>query len=213
MNAPAFKLDANEAKQGSGGGGKINDLGKFIGKIKFAKVYQTENKAWMVIINFEADAGAYANLKICTHGRDGQPIFGSKQLQSIMACTKNRDLTPVEQTVDDYDVDAGCVKPCQRTVYKELTGARIGFALYREDSTYQDNDKSEMKIAASFNAETEQTASEVLDKATPEKLEMIVSNLKNKDLRQQSGGAQYQGHSQHVAAQGVSDDFDDDIPF
>ena len=209
MTAPTFNLNSADAKQASGGAGKIDDLGKYVGKIKFAKFYKTDSGANFVSINFVSDAGAYANIVICTHGKNGQPTFGSNQIQAIMACLKLRTITPIDQVVDDYDHDAGKVQPCERTVYKEMTGASLGLAMYREDSTYNGKDKSVMCIAAPFNFDTEQTAAEVLDNKPAEQLEKVVQSLKNIDKRaatQSAGGYDSMPPNNDPG-------FDQDIPF
>lgn len=205
-----FTLDPQAAKAGSGGSSRIDTTGKYKGKIKFAKYWEGDSGAKFVTISFEADTGQQCRLQICTHsGRDkgGQPTYGYKQVQAIMACMKVRALTRVEQVVNDYNQDTKQVEPVKRTVFKEMTGAKIGFALYRHDQTGQNGDYFTMEIAAPFNYDSEQTAQEVLDQKPAETLGKIVNSLKDKDSRAKSAGSSYSYQ------QPSSSDIDDDIPF
>lgn len=212
MSAQAITLDSDSAKAGSGGSSRIDSFGKFKGTIKHCKQYTTESNAKFVEIYFSSDGGQETKIRICTHSKVGEPTYGFKQLQAVMACCKVRTLTPIEAVIDDYDYDQNKVVPIKRTIYKELSGKQIGLALYRHDQT---NDKSgkdfySMEIAAPFHYDTEQVAAEVLDSSPAALLEKIVAGLRNKDSRQ-SGGHQ-KSHDFYQSAQ-PSDNFDDDIPF
>jgi len=207
-----FTLDPQAAKAGSGGSSRIDTTGKYKGKIKFAKYWESDGGAKFVTINYEADSGQQCRLQICTHsGRDkgGEPTYGYKQIMAIMACLKVRNLTKVDQIVDDYDQDAGEVKPVKRQVFKEMTGAKLGLALYRHDKTSQQGkDVFSMEIAAPFAYDSEQTAQEVLDQKPAETLGKIVANLKDKDSRPKAAtGASY------AYQQSAGTDLEDDIPF
>lgn len=210
----SFTLDTQAAKAGSGGSGRIDTTGKYKGKIKFAKTWKTDNGANMVVIKFESDEGQSADLRICTHSGDAkgnEPTYGYKQIQAIMACLKVRSLTEVEQVIEDYDHESKEVKPMKRMVFKEMTGAKIGLALYRHDQTNSQNgnDFFAMDIAAPFNYESEQTAKEVLDQKPAEQLSKIVLSMKDKDSRQQAGSFS-SGYDMQAPA---GSDLHEDIPF
>lgn len=208
-----YQLDATAAKAGSGGSGRIDSTGKYPGKVKFCSYWETDNGAKMVKIKFESDSGQAADIKICTHSgnaKGNQPTYGYKQFQAIMACLKTRALNLVEQVVEDYDPDAGEVKPIKRQVFKEMTGAKLGFALYRHDQTSdQGKDFFVMEIAAPFNYETEQVAQEVIDSKPAEKLGRIVLSLSDKDSRQKASGS-VGGYDEYSQFQQPDDD---DLPF
>ena len=152
MSAPQFTLNAAEAKAGSGGSSRIDTTGKYKGKIKFAKYWESDGGAKFTTINFEEDSGQTTSIRICTHSKAGDPTYGYKQVQAIMACLKVRNLTPEKHMVDDYDFDASQVQSMERTIFNEMTGAKIGFALYRHDQTNNNSkDIFTMDIAAPFN--------------------------------------------------------------
>ena len=207
-----FTLDPQAAKAGSGGSSRIDTTGKYKGKIKFAKYWESDGGAKFVTINFEADTGQQCRLQICTHsGRDkgGQPTYGYKQIQAIMACLKVRALTQCEQVVDDYDQETNEVRPVKRQVFKEMTGAKLGLALYRHDKiSQQGKDVFSMEIAAPFNYDSEQTAQEVLDQKPAETLGKIVASLKDKDSRAKTGNSSSYSYQQSDASY-----IDDSIPF
>lgn len=206
-------LDYDMAKQGSGGSPRIDSTGKYKGYIEYAKTWLTDNGARMVSVRFISDAGQEANLRMCTHSREGQPTFGFKQLQAIMACCKLRNLTETQKVLKDYNPESGQVEDMNRTVYAELENKQIGFALYRhEHDKYSAPTESTftMEVAAPFSYQTEQVAAEVIDNAAATKLEKIVTNLSDKDTRQQSKGGSNEGYDFQAPQGGNS--FDDDIP-
>jgi hypothetical protein len=207
-------LDSKLAKEGSGGSTRISAKGKFKGVIEHMKVYQTDSSSTFINFTFKADNGQDCRFSICIFGKDGKPTFGFKQLQAMMACCKIRSLTPTKVIMDDYNLDTKQVEKMERDVYKEFSGAKIGFALYRHDRPkYSDPSKMEfvMEISAPFNYDSEQTAQEVLDSKPPASLEKIIQNLTDKETKstaQSAGG--YSGYESMPEANGS---MEDDIPF
>ena len=211
-----FTLDTKAAKAGSGGSSRIDTTAKYKGTIKFAKYFQSQTNSKFVTIMFRSDDGQEARIQICTHGKAGQTTYGYKQIQAIMACLKTKTLTLGDETHDDYNHEAKEVQPTKLQVFKEMTGAKIGLALYRHDQTGTNGDYYSMEIAAPFNYESEMTASEILDrKTTPEQLGKIVINMKDKDSRTQGGPAASDPYSAYAAttAMQMPDDLNSDIPF
>lgn len=207
-------LDSKIAKEGSGGSTRISAKGKYKGFIEHMKVYQTDSGSTFINFTFKADTGQDCRFNICIFGKDGQPTYGYKQLQAMMACCKIRSLTPAKVTMDDYNVETKQVEKMERDVYKEFSGAKIGFALYRHDRPkYSDPSKMEfvMEISAPFNFDSEQTAQELLDSKPPATLEKIIQNLNDKETKstaQSAGGYGYESMPEsHASHEG------DEIPF
>ena len=97
-------------------------------------------------------------------------------------------------------------------VFPELCGKDIGLLLETEDYPKKTGGVgTRMVIAGIFQAKTELTASEILDrKTTPEQLEKMVARLRHRPVKgdRQSSSAP----SAHDSGSGF-DDMDDDIPF
>jgi len=216
MSLPNYTLDPKAAKAGSGGSGRIDTTAKYKGKIKFCSCWQSDNGASMVKIKFESDDGQTSDIQICTHSgnaKGNKETYGFKQFQAVMACLKLRNLTPMEATVEDYDRDQQQMAQVSRTVFKEMTGAKIGLALYRHDQTSnQGNDFFSMDIAAPFNYDSEQVAQEILDNQPATKLSKIVMSMKDKDSRTSGGGGAQTGDG-YGSYQEAGGGFEDDIPF
>lgn len=210
-----YTLDTKAAKAGSGGSGRIDSTGKYLGHIKFCKYWESDGGAKMVSIKFESDEGQSSDIQICTHSgnaKGNQPTYGYKQFQAVMACLKTKALTLVDQQVEDYDHDEKEMKMVTRAVFKEMTGAKIGFALYRHDQTNSNSGRDffRMEVSAPFNYETEQTAQEVLSQKPAEQLPGIVMAMKDKDSR--AGGASSAGgYDEYSNFQQPPED--DGIPF
>jgi hypothetical protein len=100
--------------------------------------------------------------------------------------------------------------------YPSLIGKRIGLLLQREIS---DNPKNSDKpndrpvIFGVFEADTEFTASEILDKATkPEKLAKMMNALMAKPVNDRRTNIVQSAPKTTTTGSGF-DDFEDDIPF
>jgi hypothetical protein len=207
----AIELDTSMAKAGSGGSSRIDSKGKYKGVIQYIKTWTTDNGAKMMQINFKADSDQEARMNVCLFGKTGDPTYGYKQFQALMACCKLRKISEAQATVKDYNPETSQTEDMQRTVFPEFTNMKAGLVLYRHDQNkYSDQTKTifTMEIAAPFNYETEQTAQEVLDSAPAKQLEKIVLNLKDKDTRTASN--EYSGYSGMPEANDLDSD---SIPF
>lgn len=186
-----INLDPQAARAGSAPSSRIDSKGKYKGTIVHAKKYQLSTGSTWVEIYFKADTEQEAKLKLCIISKTGDFIPGYKKLQAIMACCKLRTLTETQATIKDYNRETKQLEDMQATVFQELAGQKIGFALYREDGTNRNtgNDFFNMEIAAPFTYENEQTAQEFLDQQPPKQLENIISGLRDVDKRQQNAAA------------------------
>lgn len=212
----AINLDVNAAKAGSGGSNRIDAKGKYKGRIEFMQAYQTDSGAKFVKFNFISDTDQEAKFKICIFGKTGDPTYGYKQLQAMMACCKIRSLTPVQRVVKDYNYETGEMEDMERTIYKEFDNAKLGLALVRHDKPkYSDPSQMtyEMEIAAPFNYDTEQVSQELLDKQPAKLLERIIKNMQDRKTNPSaSNSSGYTDYSGVQEASGV-DPFSDDVPF
>jgi hypothetical protein len=137
-----------------------------------------------------------------------------KVVHAVMACCSVRELTPSMMTVKEWDFDAKAMADFSVEVLTELSGRKIGFALFRVDKTSnKGKDYFQMEIAAPFDYESEQTSGEKLDSLPAKLLTKVVTSLKDKDKRQKnelSGGSM----DQNQGFQPPPNNFDDDkIPF
>ena len=205
-----YTLDANEARKADQTGNRITDIGKYIGTFTQAEDITAGTGTKGVGLRFEAN-GQNANLSLYTTKTNGEKIMGFQVLMAIMTCMKLRSLEPKPGTVKHWDNESRTEvsKPAQ--IFPELCGKQIGVLLETED--YPKNDGgtgTRMVIAGIFQAGTELTASEILDRKTqPEQLAKMVVRLRHRPAR-----AAKPATSKTAPAGGSGfDDMDDDIPF
>lgn len=211
----SYALNTTEAKQAEYTGSRIDETGKYAGRFIYAEDIVAGTGTKGIEFNFESADGRKCRTTLYTEKKDGEPIPGRKMLMAMMTCMKVRDLktSPAKVTKWDYDSGADVVKDTQ--VFKDLHDKPIGLLLQAEEYAKSDGSGTgwKMVIAGAYEAATELTASEILDKrAKPEQLARMVSALKDKPLK----GAQ----APRAAAAGGAPvggsrfaDLDDDIPF
>lgn len=218
----AFNLNTESAKQADAGG-RIESTGKYVGVIKSMEFITSKNGAQGFEVNFETDSKEYSTFTIWTVSKDGNPLSGTHKVNALLACCGVRSLTPTDQQLEkwDYEISQKVKKTC--VVAPEVAGKRIGLLLQRENYLNgQGQQRHQMNFFASFNAESELMAKEVLErKTTPELLPKALERLLAMgDATRQSNGAQPGGYAQPQntgygnqpkAAQPA--DLDDDLPF
>jgi hypothetical protein len=201
-----YTLDTNSARKADQSGRFINEVGKYIGKFTRAEDITAKTGTKGVAFTFDAQ-GQIANLSIYTLKANGDKIMGYDALMAIMTCLSCRTLTQTAGKVTKWDNDAGRETTVDSIIFPEIMNKPIGLLLESED--YEKNNGeigTRMVIASVFQADTELTATEILDKkVNPEALAKRVLRLKHRPLK---------GSVKAVAKTGGSiADMDDDIPF
>lgn len=208
-----YNLDPNAARKADQTGNRINELGKYVGQFTQAEDITASTGTKGIALKFESN-GQSANLSLYTTKANGDQIMGYQALMAIMTCMGLRNIAPVAGTVTFWDNDAKEDKTRAGKVFPMLCNKPIGLLLETEDYEKQGGGNgTRMVIAGMFQAATELTASEILDRKTqPEQLAKMVARLHHRPARAAKAAA---GQRQPVAAGGKSgfEDMDDDIPF
>lgn len=211
-----YTLNAEAAKQADQIGGRITESGKYTGTITRAEEITSKKGTLGVEFAFKADNGQSADyLTVWTKNKDGKELFGLKHLMAMMTVCRLRGISAVPGEVEKYDFDSGQVRKMKATVFPEFVGKRIGFLLQKEDFQKSDGTiGSKMVIFNAFDADSDFTASEILDRATtPAALSRMELMLRDKPIKPGAGGDTYGSASDAPAAAGGFDLGDDDIPF
>ena len=209
-----YALDTSAAKKADQTGSRINELGKYTGKFTQAEDITAKTGTKGIALRFAAN-GQNTNLPIYVQRANGEQIMGFQTLMAIMTCMGLRNITPKPGTVTQWDNDTRQEVVREAQVFPELCVKEIGLLLETEDYAKQDGTTgTRMVIAGIFQAKTELTASEILDrKTTPEVLPKLVARLRHRPIK---GGAAPRpvphAHSAQ-AAPSVFDQDDSDIPF
>lgn len=204
-----YALDTTAAKKADQTGSRINELGKYIGQFKQAEDITASTGTKGIALRFEAN-GQTADLSIYTQRSNGEQIMGFQMLMAIMTCLQLRNITPKDGMVKHWDNDARQEVEKQAQVFPDLCGKDIGLLLETEDYAKKDGGiGTRMVIAGVFQAKTELTASEILDrKTTPEHLAKMVSRLRHRPIKNGAAPARRESSA-------APSDWDDgsDIPF
>lgn len=204
-----YALNPEAAKAADSTGNRIAEKGKYIGKFTRAQHVVSDKGTQGIDFDFEADNGQKARFSVYTLRHDGTQIYGFKQLMAIMTVLGLRNVAdPVDMPAKVYDFDAG--QEVTKTVpqFQELLSKPVGLLFTMEEYKPE---KWRPNLAGIFQANTELTASEVLDrKTTPLTLPKMVERLRDKPLK---GGAPDAHTSTPQSSGGGLADMDDDIPF
>ena len=213
-----FKLDAGAARAADNKSAFIDDAGKCIGTFVRAEYMEKQATGSVGLgLTFKTDAGAEAQFYINLSYQHGTKNDGGHQtLNAIMACLKLREVpAPTPITFEKWDKDAGQRVSVTALGFPVLMGKPIGLLIQMEIEKNSENGNPRPTIYMPFSAESEKTASEILDPKcmAPAKLEKAVQVVMNKPVvdRRPKGGSESHGVSGgHVPE--IDDRFDD-IPF
>ena len=180
-----YKLDPTEARKADSAGGMIAEIGKYVGVFTQAVDITAKTGTKGVSFTFKSNDGQKANLSLYTVKSDGSKIMGYQALMAILTCLQLRNINTAEgmQTVWDKESKKEVQEPA--TLFPDLANKPIGLLLETEE--YAKNDGSigkKMVLKGVFQAGTELTASEILDKKTkPEQLTRMVQALRHHPLK------------------------------
>ena len=205
-----YNLDPKAARKADQTGNRISEIGKYVGTFTQAEDITASTGTKGVALRFESN-GQQANLSLYTRKTNGDEIMGMQALMAIMTCMRLRGIKPAPGTVKHWDNESRQEVTEQAQVFPELCGKPIGLLLETEDYTKQNGEiGTRMVIAGIFQADTELTASEILDQeTTPKQLEKMIARLRHRPVKAAKGAAT----PKPAAAGSGFDDMDDDIPF
>lgn len=208
-----YELDTKAARKADQTGSFISEIGKYVGVFKQAEAITASTGTKGVALTFDCN-GQKANINLYTMKSNGEKIMGFDALMAILTCLSLKRIDETSGTVTRWDADTKKEVSQPGTVFPTLCNVPIGLLLETEDYTSNKGEvKTRMALKAVFQAKTELTASEILDrKTTPEQLPKMVAGLRHRPAK---AGKKPEPHSQENGmppAQGF-EGMDDDIPF
>lgn len=211
MSDYSYTLDATSARNAESIGKFIRDTGKYKGVFTRAELLiSTEKGSRGIEFDFVSD-GKECTLQLWTHSGTGVPYSALNMVNAIMTCLALRGIQPKKMVVEKYDYDSKQRHKVEVTAFPDLMNKHIGLLLQKELSVYNNKERSKMLIFAAFNAESEKTSTEILDKiAQPSALAKLVLLLADKDNRKSGQAMQSQQQSNPSNAYAA---LDDDLPF
>jgi len=208
-----YNLDPQAARKADTTGGMITEIGKYVGTFTQAVDVTASTGTKGIALTFQSTAGQKARISLYTQKPNGEKLMGFDALSAIMTCLSLRSITPRLGVYLKWNPDTKADDKVQGEIFPDLCGKAIGVLLESED--YPKNNGgtgTRMVLKGVFQAATELTASEILDKKTsPEQLARMVQSLRHRPIRgaKQTPAA----HSSSSPAGSGFDDMDDDIPF
>jgi hypothetical protein len=210
-----YALDTQSARKADSTGNQIKEIGKYTGKFTQAEDITAKSGTRGIAFVFEDDAGQKARLSLYTLKSDGTRIMGFDMLMAMMACMKLRDIKPQFGNVTFYDFDQKKEVVREGSIFPDLCSKPIGLLLETEE--YQKSDGSvtnRMVLSGCFQAGTELTASEILERKTsPVLLEKMVARLHHRPLKTRRAPQSAAPAQGGASTPGAFDDLDDSIPF
>jgi hypothetical protein len=212
-----YALNQEAARGADSQGTRISETGKYIGTFTGAKEVKSAKKGTLgVEFAFMSNDGQTADyLTLWTQSAEGKELYGFKLLSAIMVCCKLRTLSSANGMAEEYDTATKTMVSRPAIIFPELIGKPIGLLLVLEEYVKQDGSiGSKMGISHAFEAATDFTASEILDRAVkPEKLAKLIPFLKDKLVTNQPSASTPASYAPQAANSGGTANMDDDIPF
>lgn len=206
----SYTTSAQSAREGDTSSQRITESGAYIGTITLAEAVTAGTGAKGIELSFESTDKQTANyLTMYTRNKDGQYIYGEKQLNALLVCMRVKGITPQQMTVKKYDFDLKQEVEQLVTAYPEMMKKPIGLVLQKEQYEKKSGGIGErMSLFSFFDPETRKTAIEILDDKPAKKLDSILASLKDKTISASQPQAQPMSEN---PAHGMDDD--EDFPF
>jgi len=214
-----FKLDQGAARAADNKSAYIDREGKYIGTFVRAEYMDKQSTGSTGIgLTFKSGDGAEAQFYINLSYQHGTRNDGGHSLlNAIMACLRLNDVAaPSQISFEKWDKDAGQRVKTQAPGFPELMNKPIGILIQMEIEKNSEKGDPRPTLYAPFEASSEKTASEVLDRERcrePVKLEKMLEAIIRKPIvdKRPKGGQSH--HSDNNDYGPVPDDHSQDIPF
>lgn len=216
-----FNLDANAARSADNKSAFIDEAGKCIGEFLRAEYMEKKDTGSTGIgLTFKTRDGAEASFYLnLTYQHGTRNEGGYAMMNAIMACLQLRTVgAPQPIKFEKWNSETRQREQVTAPGFPELLKKPIGLLIQMEIEKDSQNGMPRPTIYAPFSAESEKTASEILDPrcTAPAKLEKMVQQLMKKPIYDrrpksaQGAAAPYQADNYDY---GAPPDFSDDIPF
>jgi hypothetical protein len=212
-----YSLNTTAARQADERSGRITEIGKYVGLLTRAEDVTSSKGTRGVDFAFETNDKQSANFTLWTYNKEGKELYGFKQLQAMMACLKVREMAPTKAMVRKWDRASQGLVNVEAMIFDALMNKPIGILFETEEyQKFENNVPSDIgsKVVPAyfFEAQSELTASEILDKKVqPTQLAKLVQTLKHRPLRKGETGTSISSGAPTAASGNGFDD--DDIPF
>lgn len=209
-----YDLNTQAAREAEQTSNYLQETGKYKGVFIRAEKLVSDTKGTHGIgFTFEANDKRTTRFDLWTKKANGEELMSFKALMAIMTCLRLKKIAPSLGVVEKYDYDTKKTEQVEVTIFKELMNKPIGLLLRSteyekmKDGNFTGATGWRLELFMVFDATSEMTASEILDKkTTAEKLPAIIASLADRPLKKASAQAS------RPSQQGGFNDMDD-VPF
>lgn len=187
----------------------IDEKGKYVGKFTRAEDITASSGTRGIAFTFETNEGQKSNFSIYTIKSNGEKLGDYGTLMAAMTVLGVRDIKPAQVVSTVWDKEVGGNVQKTLTQFPELLNKPIGILLAMEEYEKRDGGGTgwSARLNAVFQADTELTAAEILDRKTsPQKLALLVAALRDRPLKKLATQQSY------VPAPANDQFLDDDLP-
>lgn len=211
-----YALDPNAARSADQRSSMITETGKYLGTFTRAEKIKATSGTEGIDFSFKANDGRGCRFALYTKKHDGTVIkIGTGLVMAMLACLQVRQMDAKPTKVRKWDMAANEEVDATVPCFADIMNKPIGLLLEAEE--YEKNAGGigkRMVLAGVFQADTELTASEILDrKTTPTQLPKIVATLRDRPLNKGRSSAPARAASGSDMGHAGQDIPDDDIPF
>lgn len=179
-----FKLNVANAKA-VGDTGYISKSGPYTGVIKLARLYDTNNGATMLVLEFVTNGSEHVTISMPLTKINGEETFNRKIVDALMTVLKVREMSVVQgQYLDQKE---NVMKPAY--LLNDLMNKPVGLLLQNAPEEYEDRTTRTIKVAnrmnllTPFDPQTMQTARELLEKKEAKYVQNKAATLKDKEVK------------------------------
>lgn len=193
----------------------IDEKGKYVGVFTRAEDITASSGTRGIAFTFETNDGQKSNFSIYTIKANGEKLGDYGTLMALMTVIGVKDIKPAQVASMVWDRDAGGNVSKTLTQFPELLNKPVGILLAMEEYEKRDGSGTgwSARLNAVFQANTELTAAEILDrKTTPQKLPLLVAALRDRPLKKSAARSAPAGASHPMDGDGF-EGMDDSIPF
>lgn len=211
-----YTLNTQLAREADTQSNYLTETGKYIGRFTRAERLVSKKGTEGIGFTFENASKMSTKFDLWLKNASGEDLPALKTLSAILVCLKLKDIKPAPGKVERYDFETKTKNIVDAEIFPGLLNKPIGLVFQKteyekmRDGALTGETGWRLEPLVPFEAQSELTASEILDRKTqPERLPRVIASLADKPLKNKSA----QKPAASSANTTNSENLDEDIPF
>ena len=208
-----YTLNTQLAREADTQSNYLTETGKYIGRFTRAERLVSKKGTEGIGFTFENASKMSTKFDLWLKNASGEDLPALKTLSAILVCLKLKDIKPAPGKVERYDFETKTKNIVDAEIFPGLLNKPIGLVFQKteyekmRDGALTGETGWRLELLMPFEAESELTASEILDRKTkPERLAAVIATLGDRPLKNKSVKPSH-------ANTANSENLDEDIPF